>query len=179
MSWPEALSCILRLSSRSSRSALDAVVSRAALGPDTEAPAVPSRSIEDMLRPVGSATALSRSDTSSLRIQRRRSVDVVCAIKSSQLSRLKSANRLCPLNRSTLLYARTEIPSLSAQLSADMERHLLPPRCSTPPPRGGGLAPRSTPRRNLQPKRMAPRERTPSTYPRTTSLPPEACGKVP
>ena len=71
MSWPEALSCSLRLSSRSSRSALDAVVSRAALGPDTEAPAVPSRSARDMLRPVGSATALSRSNTSSLRIQRR------------------------------------------------------------------------------------------------------------
>ena len=65
-------------------------------------------------------------------------MDVVCAIKSSQLSRLKSPNRLCPLNRSTLSYARTEPPSLSAQLSAEMERHLLPPRCSTPPPRRGG-----------------------------------------
>ena len=139
MSWSEAFSCILRVAPRSSRSALDAVVSRAALGPATEAPAEPSLCAEDMLRPVGSATALSRSDTSSLRIQRRRSVDVVCAIKSSQLSRLKSANRLCPLNRSTLLYAQTEIPSLSAQLSAEMERHLLPPRCSTPPPREGGL----------------------------------------
>ena len=146
----------------------------------TEAPAVGSLAVKDMLRPVGSATALSRSDSSILRYSYRRSVDVVCAIKSSQLSRLKSANRLlCPLNRSTLSYARTEIPSLSAQLSAEMGRHLLPPRCSTPPPREGGLAPRSTPRRNLQPKRMAPRERTPSTYPRTTSLPPEACGKVP
>ena len=84
-----------------------------------------------MLRPVGSATALSRSDTSSLRIQRRTSVDVVGAIRSSQLSRFKSRNRLCPCNRSTLSYSRTELPSLSAQLSAEMERHLLPPRCST------------------------------------------------
>ena len=139
MTWSEALSWILRLSSRSSRSALDAVVSRAALGPDTEAPAEPSLQLEGMLRPVGSATALSRSDSSILRHNFRNSVDVVCAIKSSQLRRLKSANRLCPLNRSTLLYARTEIPSLSAQLSAEMERHLLPPRCSTPPPREGGL----------------------------------------
>ena len=139
MSWPEAFSWRLRLSSRSCRSALDGVLSRAALGPATEAPAVGSLAVKDMLRPVGSATALSRSDSSILRYNFRHSVDVVCAIKSSQLSRLKSANRLCPLNRSTLLYARTEIPSLSAQLSAEMERHLLPPRCSTPPPREGGL----------------------------------------
>ena len=179
MSCPEALSWSLRLSSRSCRSALDGVLSRAALGPATEAPAVGSLAGEDMLRPVGSATALSSSDSSILRYQFRNSVDVVCAIKSSQLSRLKSANRLRPCNRSTLSYVRTELPSLSAQLSAEMERHLLPPRCSTPPPREGGLAPRSTPRRNLQPKRTAPRERTPSTYPRMTSLPPGPCGKVP
>ena len=138
MTWSEALSWSLRLSSRSSRSALDAVVSRAALGPATEAPAVGSLAGEDMLRPVGSATALSRSDCLFPRYQRRSSVDVVGAIKSSQLSRLKSANRLRPCNRSTLSYVRTELPSLSAQLSAEMERHLLPPRCSTPPPRGGG-----------------------------------------
>ena len=74
-------------------------------------------------------------------------MDVVCAIKSSQLSRLKSANRLCPLNRSTILYARTEIPSLSAQRSADMERHLLPPRCSLDAStKGGGVWFRDRPR---------------------------------
>ena len=96
MTWSEALSWVLRLSSRSSRSALDAVVSRAALGPATEASAVPSRVLEDMLRPVGSATALSRSDTASLRVQVRSVVAVVSAV-GTQSSREPEAQTGCAL----------------------------------------------------------------------------------
>ena len=76
----EALSCILRVAPRSYRSALDAVVSRAALGPATEAPAVGSLAGEDMLRPVGSATALSRFEAAFRRYIYRRSVAVVSAV---------------------------------------------------------------------------------------------------
>ena len=59
-SHPNPLRVILRAAPRSSNSALTTVLSRATLGPVTEAPGVPSLGVRDMFDAVGSATFLSR-----------------------------------------------------------------------------------------------------------------------
>ena len=130
MSHPNPLRVVLRAAPRSSNSALTTVLSRATLGPVTEAPGVLSRVAKDMLRPVGSGTFLSRSDTAILRNRGRRVVDVDGGVQSTVFMRLKSLNRRCPCNWSTTSYVPAGMPSLSAQLRRDMEVH----RWSSAPP---------------------------------------------